>query len=157
MTSDATATTTATTVSPGSGISDAQKIKNLHTAADLVAAQMQVDKNNLTYDQRLQYDKALAVVITKYPERFTSQAVLNAQDSLKKNFTPLDNTGFDVNAFGGALVDNALAVGAKIGQVGQAALDSVVNISTVLKYALPVAAVFFLYLWVKSNSGRVVP
>lgn len=157
MTNAATATTTATTESPGSGISDAQKIKNLHTASDLVAAQLQLDRNNLTYEQRLKFDKALAVVITKYPERFTQQSVLNAQYSLQKNFTPLDDTGFNVSEFGTALVDNAIAVGNKVGQVGQAALDSVVNVSTVLKYALPIGAVLFLYLWIRSNSGRVAP
>ncbi len=153
VSNSATATTTATTNTPGAGISDAQKINNLHTASHLVAAQMGVDPANLTYEQRIQYDKALAVVITKYPERFTEQAVRNAQDSLKKNFTPLDNTGFDVGAFGGALVDNAVVIGNKLGGVGQNALDALSNVSTVLKWGLPIAALFFLYLYTKKKAA----
>lgn len=146
-------TTTAGGNSEVGGISDAQKEKNLHTASHLVAAQMGIDINALDYNQRLAYTRALSLVITKYPTRFSAQSVINAQDTLQKNRTPLDDTGFDISAFGSAFVDNAVKVGLQIGKVGQNALDAVENTSWVLKWGLPVILLGGLALFVFIRSG----
>ncbi len=153
--SDAVETSTATSVATGTaGVeSSAQLTKNLHTASHLVAAQMGVNPMALTYEQRLQYNRALAIVITSYPARFSTVAVENAQATLKKNFTPLEDTGFDIGAFGSAFADEAIKVGNKIGNAAQSGLDAVGNTFTALKWLLPVIAIGGLGIYVFLKVG----
>src|SRR4051812_30528304 len=120
-----TGSTVTTTPTAGNSISTAQQAANLKSASNLVAAQMGFDVVGMTYDQRLKYNRALATVIVKYPERFSEQAVTNAQISLKKIDAPLDDTGFDISAFNNEVVNNALAIGSKVADAANAGIDAV--------------------------------
>jgi hypothetical protein len=142
--------TTATT--GAADLTSAQQSQNLHTASHLVAAQLGVDPANLDYNQRIVYNRALAIVITTYPARFSDVTVSNAQATLKKNFTPLEKTGFDVSAFGSAIVDNAVVLGNKVGSAASSGLDAVSNTFGFLKYALPVIVVGGLAFYVYNKT-----
>ena len=114
---------------------------NLKTARTVVAQRLGFDPSNLTYDQRTQYNKALAGYISQYPNSFSALTLDIARRELQQGDYPaLSDTGLDLGAFVDAAVANAQAINPLDPQ----------NIGTVGKYLLGAAAVVvFGYLVVK--------
>lgn len=144
---------------------------NIASTHRLIAAQMGVDPSNMDLATRSIYDKAFATVILKYPHDFTQQEVVNAQYAMSKNFGSLQDDSFNWGEFGNAFIDNAVAAGGKVADIGTGALDlissagkaigtvgkAVENTANVGKYVLPVVligAVAFVIASRAKQAGR---
>lgn len=157
--SNTSSTATSTPTITGGGISSAQQQQNLKDATAQVQQQLGIpDTTTMDYDTRLKFNKALAIVITTYPTKFSALSVTSAQKVLQENPTALDDTSFDLSAFGSAFADNALAVGQKIANAANAGLDAVGNTFSVFKYALPIIAVLgvALFVYIKAGGARKI-
>lgn len=79
---------------------------NLKTARTVVAGRLGVDPSNMTYDQRTQYNIALAQYISKYPNSFDPATLDIARRILQQPaYQALTDTSLDLGAF----VDQTLA------------------------------------------------
>ena len=92
---------------------------NLASAKNVVRYNLGLDQiapSDWTYSQRTAYNKALADLIAKYPDRFSAQEQQVAEVVNAKAYEPLDTSGVldDLQTFGGALVDEAAALNADI-------------------------------------------
>lgn len=74
---------------------EAQSAYNLKTAAARVSARLgltDIADSDWTYDQRTQYNKALAQEILLYPQSFTDQTLESARRVADKDYQPLQGS-----------------------------------------------------------------
>ena len=78
---------------------------NLQTARTVISQRLSVDPLNMTYDQRTQYNIALAQYITQYPNSFAPDTLDIARRILQQPaYSALQDTSLDLGQF----VDDAL-------------------------------------------------
>lgn len=78
----------------------AQNAANLRTVRARVAARLGIDPANIaSYEQRTQYNKALAAEIVAFPQSFNSGTLDTARRVLGTNYQPLADTSFDFGAY----------------------------------------------------------
>ena len=117
-------------------VTKAASAANLKTAAGNVARDMAVDPKNLTYDQRIAYNKALATEILKYPQSFTDETLAIAQKASGANYQELEDAGFSWTDFGNGALDSAGEIVASAGNLAHTAVIVAV-IAALAFYILP--------------------
>ncbi len=88
-------------------VTQAQSAYNAKTAAARVAARLNLDPANLSYEQRAAYNKALAEEMLKYPQSFTAEALESARIIAGKTYEQLQDPSFSLGAFGDAFLEEA--------------------------------------------------
>lgn len=85
---------------------------NLKTAAANVRARMGLgaDSTAWTYEQRTEYNHALAAEILKYPNSFTPEILAIASRIANTVYTDLDDATLDWAQFAGEVGGNALSL-----------------------------------------------
>ncbi len=124
-------------------VTAAQNLGNLTSAANLVASQLGVNRHNLTTDQQAAYNKALAAMILKYPDRFTDSTLETARIVAGANYGQAADTGFDWGMFETELTNNVVAAGGKVAAVG----DGVLNTAALASWLIPTVALAVVGIW----------
>ena len=141
-------------------ISASQNIANVRSAERIVAIEMDIDspggdwRANLTYEQRIAFDKALAAYIVEHPAAFADGTLETARRIVDKNYAPLSDPSFDWSAFASAAVDEAAEAAGKVSGVG----EGVLTVASAAKWAIQlVAAVAVVILLVRLARRGVAP
>lgn len=87
-----------------------------------------------TYDQRTQYNKALATYIQSHPDQFSDQDALTADLVSKEMYPALQDTSFDTSMFVAETLKPATDALQSVG-------SGVLSIANAAKWALPLAAI----------------
>jgi len=120
---------------------------NLRSAERLVAGELGVsaDANALPYTLRVEFNRRLAGKILEFPSRFTAQTVATAAAIAGKTYEPLTDPSFSAADFARAVVDNAVALGDDIAEVGR----GVARTANLAGWLIPAAALAAvgIYLW----------
>ena len=91
---------------------DANARLNLRTAAANVRGQLALSDtpSDWTYDERIAYNRRLAVYIQQYPQSFTPEILRVARTVELDSYQPLADTSFDWGEFAAETAGNAPAV-----------------------------------------------
>lgn len=125
----------------------AQQTANLKTAQRIAAAKVgalgpngEVLTTDLTYSQRVEYDKILSGIILEYPDRFAPEEVQIARGTSSSNW-PSELETYTIAQAASDFIDEAgnqaLDIGASVAEVG----SGVKNTLNLSKWLLPLAAV----------------
>lgn len=127
---------------------------NRDAASEYIRNQQKLpaDKTTWTYDQRGNYNKALAAYIAAHPENFTAQDLTTASVVQSKTYSPLEDPSFDFGDFASEFGSNVAAPFKAIG-------DGVLSAANLAKYAIPLlfigAVVIGLYM-LNEKAGKPV-
>jgi hypothetical protein len=97
-------------------MTDAQIIANTRSAENLARTQTglppvsQLASRDFTYSQRIAYNKALAAIIAKYPERFSRAQVNTAAVVQAKVYPPLEQPDNPVAVFADEFASQAAKI-----------------------------------------------
>jgi hypothetical protein len=131
-----------------------QNAANLKSARNVVAYQLGYDDpENLTYEQRIVFNKALAEYIVAHPGSFSSGSVDSAKLIAAQTYDPLSDPSFDWDQFASEAVTNAAGVGDALADVGKGATAALSS----LKWALPVALLVAIGIGLWGFKKRVAP
>lgn len=133
-----------------------QNRANLRSAERIVAIALNIDNQGgtwrtaLSYEQRVAYDKALADYIVAHPAAFMDQTVQTAKLVASQNLTPLADTGFDLDLFVSATVDNAVQIGDSVADIGRGAAAAASSLRWLIPAVLVIAVGIALWKWTKA-------
>jgi hypothetical protein len=114
-----------------------------------------IPKTEWTYDQRGEYNKALADLILQYPDRFGTQDVSTAHDVKQADYSPLANADFSFSDFGSEVVSNANdLVGKPLVSLGQGVGNVFSFIGNFGPYLALAAGLFIAYQFVKAKGKQ---
>lgn len=108
-------------------------------------------KAEWTFNDRAAYNKALADIIAKNPDAFSSQDVITAKDVEKKDYSPLASSDFSFSEFGSAVVDNVVDAGNSVAGIGQGVLST----AKLAKWGIPLVAGTLLVFWLMGQKKKL--
>lgn len=129
-------------------------------SAAIAAVRAQLGLNDIpsswTYDQRVEYNKALANYISTHPALFTPQDLATASDIAVKAYAPLADTSTlaDIGQFGENVLDNVIDAGNEVADVGRGALTGI----SIAGMAIPVLVVvgLGLVIWIAVGKAQTL-
>lgn len=83
---------------------------NLRTARQRVAASLGVDPANLSYEKRIEYNRALAGFILQYPAGFSDSTLATAADIAGRSYDDLADPSFNWGEFADDVAATAVPV-----------------------------------------------
>lgn len=101
-----------------------------------------------TYDQRVQYDQALAAYISSLPAAFSEQDLITAQEVAGNNYGGLQDSSFQFSDF---LEETA----ANAAEPFQAIGDGIISTAKAAKWAIPVIAGVAVILLIIAYNKKV--
>ena len=114
---------------------------NLRTVARTVAARLDVDPRNLSYDERRDYNRNLAAEILRYPNGFTPEILASAAQIRDQG--PQADSLSVWGSFIGDVTDTVLNTGASVAGIG----NGVLTAARWSAWLIPLAVVAFVILW----------
>lgn len=111
---------------------------NLKTIARNVALRMGLDEANLSYEERISFNKELSAEILKFPQSFTESTLAIASRVNGQTYRHLDAASFDWSDFGSAIAAEGASINNAVNPFSEK------NRKWILGVAVAGAAVYFL-------------
>ena len=108
-------------------------------------------KVDWSYDERTNYNKALAKIIKDSPTSFATQDVATASQVERADYSPLASADFSFSDFGSAVVDNVVDAGNSVAGIGKGVLSA----AKLAQYAIPIAGVALLVFWLMGQKRKL--
>lgn len=140
------------------GLTDEQIQANRKSASNVIKIQLNLDQtanSDWTYDQRTQYDKALAAYILAHPAAFASQDIQTAQKVKSTDYSPLDDTDFSYSDFGNEVVNNVVDAGTKVASIGTGVLNTANLVGKILPFVAIAGGLFLAYVFFTSQAAKI--